>query len=200
VGGDLSPRRLLLAYERGIFPWYEAGIPPLWWSPDPRTVIPAEALHVSHRLARTLRGGRFRVTWDTAFGQVIRGCVEGREDATWLIPDMVAAYERLHALGHARSVEVWEGDLLAGGLYGVQRGALFAAESMFHRTRDASKAALVAAVRSLARAGIEVFDVQMPTAHLRSMGAVDWPRSRYVREAARAAKARVDISRLEVSF
>jgi leucyl/phenylalanyl-tRNA--protein transferase len=200
VGADLSPRRLLLAYDQGIFPWYEAGLPPLWWSPDPRTVMTREHLHVSRRLLRTLRGGRFRATWDRAFGEVVRGCVEGREEATWLIPEMAAAYRRLHALGHAHSLEVWEGDALVGGLYGVQRGALFSAESMFHRTRDASKAGLVAAVRSLFSAGIEVFDVQMTTTHLVSMGAVEWPRERYLREIARAVKRKVDLSGLEPRF
>jgi len=113
---------------------------------------------------------------------------------------MIAAYERLHALGHAHSLEVWRGDVLAGGLYGVQRGALFAAESMFHRETDASKAALVAAVRSLFAVGIEVFDVQMPTPHLDSMGAETWPRSRYLRAAARAAKVVVDLRGVTPSF
>lgn len=181
IGGDLSAERLLLAYDSGIFPWYEEGLPPLWWSPDPRTVLTAESLHVSRRLARTLRRGRFRLTFDRAFANVIRACATGREAGTWIIPEMIEAFERLHALGHAHSVEAWDGDVLAGGLYGVHRGGLFAAESMFHRVTDASKVALVAAVRSFARAGIEVFDVQMTTPHLASLGAVEWKRSRFVR-------------------
>lgn len=200
VGGDLSPDRLLLAYERGIFPWYDEGLPPLWWSPDPRTVFTAAGLHVARRLARTLRQGRFRPTWNRAFGEVIRACREDREDGTWLIPDMIVAYERLHALGHAHSLEIWTGDRLVGGLYGVQRGALFAAESMFHRTTDASKAAVVAAVRSLFAAGIEVFDVQMTTPHLLSLGAVEWPRRRYVAAVADAVRKPLDLSALEPRY
>jgi leucyl/phenylalanyl-tRNA--protein transferase len=187
VGGDLSPERLLLAYDSGIFPWYEEGLPPLWWSPDPRTVLDAARLHVSRSLARTLRRAPFRLTWDRAFGDVIRACAERPGHGTWIIPEMVEAYERLHALGHAHSVEAWRGDELAGGLYGVHRGGLFAAESMFHRATDASKVALVAAVRSLFRAGIEVFDVQMTTPHLASLGAEEWPRARYL---ARVAEVR----------
>lgn len=200
VGGDLSPERLLLAYEKGIFPWSEEGLPPLWWSPDPRAVVTPRSLHVSRRLERTLRSGRFGVTWNRAFGEVIRACATGREGGTWLVPDMIAAYERLHALGHAHSVEVWSGDVLAGGLYGVQRGALFAGESMFHRATDASKAALVAAVRSLFAAGITLFDVQLETPHLASMGAVVWSRERYLRAAARASRVRVDLSGLVPTF
>ncbi|MCE9634500.1 MAG: leucyl/phenylalanyl-tRNA--protein transferase [Planctomycetes bacterium] len=194
VGGDLSPQRILLAYERGIFPWYEEGLPPLWWSPDPRTVLTAESLHVSRSLARTIRSGRFTVSLDRAFGDVIRGCREGREDATWLFGDMVEAYERLHRMGDAHSVEVWEGTRLVGGLYGVQRGALFAAESMFHRATDASKVAVVAAVRSFFAAGVQVFDVQMTTDHLLSMGAVEWSRAVYVRAVAGAVSRPVGLS------
>jgi len=200
VGGDLSTERLLLAYESGIFPWYDAGLPPLWWSPDPRTVLPPASLHVSRRLARTLRSGRFEPTWNRAFGEVIRACGALREEGTWLLPEMVVAYERLHALGHAHSVEIWEDGRLAGGLYGVQRGALFAAESMFHRVTDASKAALVAAVRSLAAAGLRVFDVQLTTDHLLSMGAVEWPRSRYLREVRRAARVPLDLTALPLTY
>lgn len=200
VGGDLSADRLLLAYERGIFPWYDEGLPPLWWSPDPRTVLTDTALHVARRMVRTLKQGRFRPTWNRAFGDVIRACREDREGGTWLLPEMIAAYERLHEMGHAHSLEIWAGDRLVGGLYGVQRGALFAAESMFHRATDASKAAVVAAVRSLFAAGIEVFDVQMTTSHLLSLGAVEWPRRRYVTAVARAARKPVDLTRLEPSF
>lgn len=209
-GGDLAPARLLLAYESGIFPWYEEGVPPLWWSPDPRTVITAESLHVSRRLARTLRSGRFRATWNTAFVDVIRGCASGRGEGTWLIPEMITAYERLHGLGHAHSLEIWtDGDadgagvtapVLAGGLYGVQRGALFAAESMFHRVTDASKAAVVCAVRSLTAAGIEVFDVQMTTDHLLSLGAVEVPRSEYLASVAAASRKSVDLRAPSLTF
>lgn len=199
IGGDLSAERLLAAYDAGIFPWYDVGLPPMWWSPDPRTVIVAERVHVSRSLLRTIRRGRFRLTWDRAFGEVIRECAQGREQGTWLIPEMIAAYERLHALGHAHSVEAWDGERLAGGLYGVHRGGLFAAESMFHRATDASKVALVGAVRSLARAGVEVFDVQMTTPHLASLGAEEWPRERYLRRVAKVRRKRIDLAGLVVS-
>jgi len=198
VGGDLAPERLLLAYDSGIFPWYDSGLPPLWWSPDPRTVLDAEHLHVSKSLARTLRRGRFALTFDRAFADVMRGCAEGRDHGTWIIPQMRAAYERLHRLGHAHSVEAWDGDELVGGLYGVHRGGLFAAESMFHRATDASKVALVAAVRSMFRAGIEVFDVQMTTPHLASLGAVEWPRGRYLRRVAEVRDKPVALAGLEI--
>ena len=171
----------------------------MWWSPDPRTVIAPEGLHVSRSLARTIRRGRFRLTWDLEFGGVIRECARGREQGTWLIPEMIAAYEKLHALGHAHSVEAWDGERLAGGLYGVHRGGLFAAESMFHRVTDASKVALVAAVRSLFRAGIEVFDVQMMTPHLARLGAEDWPRRRYLRRVTEVRRKRVDLDGLDVT-
>lgn len=198
VGGDLSPARLLLAYDSGIFPWYDEGLPPLWWSPDPRTVMTPQDLHVSRSLARTIRRASFRLTWDRAFGEVVRACGEGRDEGTWILPAMVEAYERLHALGHAHSVEAWQGERLVGGLYGVHRGGLFAAESMFHRARDASKVALVAAVRSLFRAGIEVFDVQLTTPHLARLGAVEWPRSVYLRRVAQVRGKRVSLAGLEL--
>ena len=199
-GGDLSPERLLLAYERGLFPWYDLEMPPMWWSPDPRTRLTPASLHVSHRLARTLRGGKFRATWNTAFKDVIRGCAAGREEGTWLIPDMIAAYERLHTLGHAHSLEIWQGDVLAGGLYGVQRGTLFAAESMFHRVTDASKVAVVCAVRSLFAAGVTIFDVQMTTEHLLSLGAIEWPRKEYLAAIRVEVKQRLDLRAPPLSF
>jgi len=149
IGGDLSPERLLFAYEHGIFPWYDEGLPPMWWSPNPRTVMDVDHLHVSRSLRRVLRSTRFSVSFDRAFRDVILECGRERDEGTWILPEMVEAYCQLHELGHAHSVEVWQGERLVGGLYGVQRGALFAAESMFHRERDASKVALVTAVESL---------------------------------------------------
>ena len=160
IGGDLGVERLLLAYESGIFPWYDQDLPPLWWSPDPRTVLQLENLHISRSLRRVLRQHRFELSWNQAFAEVIRACGEKRETGTWILPEMVHAYSRLHELGHAHSLEVWTEGQLAGGLYGVQRGALFAAESMFHRRPNASKVALVASVQSLFRRGIRLFDVQ----------------------------------------
>ena len=200
VGGDLSPKRLLAAYDLGIFPWYDEGLPPLWWSPDPRAVLQDADLHVSRSLARTLRRGVFEITWDRAFAEVIRACADERDEGTWLLPEMIDAYEALHELGHAHSVEAWKDGVLAGGLYGVHRGGLFAAESMFHRVTDASKAALVTAVRSLFRAGIEVFDVQLPTRHLTSLGATTWPRDRYVRRVAEVRKKPVRLDELGMRF
>lgn len=180
VGGDLSPARLLLAYEQGIFPWFDEQVPPLWWSPDPRAVLPLDRVHASRRLTRRWRAAGFALTWNRDFGAVMQACAEQRSDGTWIIPAMLEAYASLHRLGHAHSLEVWSGELLVGGIYGVQRGALFAGESMFHRRTDASKIALVACARSLQRAGIELFDVQMMTPHLARMGAVEWPRRRYL--------------------
>jgi leucyl/phenylalanyl-tRNA--protein transferase len=179
IGGDLSVARLLLAYDSGIFPWYDEGVPPLWWSPDPRAVVEASGLHVSRSLKRTLRQGRFEVTFNRAFERVMRDCGR-REAGTWILPEMIEAYVTLHRLGYAHSFEVWDGSELVGGLYGVQRGGLFAAESMFHRETDASKVALAFAVRSLFAAGIELFDVQLLTSHLSSMGATELSRRDYL--------------------
>lgn len=181
VGGDLSPARLLFAYESGIFPWYSAGVPPLWWSPNPRTLMDRAQLHVSRSLRRTLRQGAFEVTFDTAFAQVIAGCASNREGGTWILPEMMLAYTQLHQLGHAHSFEVWHEGELAGGLYGVRRGGLFAAESMFHTVTDASKVALAVTVDTLFRAGIEVLDVQFLTDHLASLGAYEVERTEYLR-------------------
>jgi leucyl/phenylalanyl-tRNA--protein transferase len=197
IGGDLSPARLLFAYECGIFPWYDEGVPPLWWSPNPRAILEPGSLHVSRSLRRVLRAGRFEVSFDRDFPRVMTDCGK-REAGTWILPEMIEAYTALHRLGHAHSFEVWEGGELAGGLYGVQRGALFAAESMFHRRTDASKVALVHAVRSLFAAGVQLFDVQLMTAHLASMGAGEVPRAAYLARARAASKVVVDLGRLEL--
>ena len=184
VGGDLSPERLVAAYAAGIFPWFSAGSPILWWSPDPRLVLTPAALHVPRSLARTLRRGLYRFTADAAFGQVIRACAGADrpgQDGTWITRSMVAAYERLHALGLAHSFEAWEGDTLAGGLYGVSLGAAFFGESMFARRPDASKAAFVRAVEHLAAHGVGLIDCQVRTEHLARFGAVEVPREQYRR-------------------
>jgi leucyl/phenylalanyl-tRNA---protein transferase len=193
IGGDLSQARLLLAYESGIFPWYDAGLPPLWWSPDPRAVFERECLHVSRSLRRELRRTRFRLSFDRAFTQVLRHCADRPETGTWILPEMIAAYEQLHTRGQAHSFEVWEDEELVGGLYGVQRAGLFAAESMFHRRDNASKVALVASVVLCFRAGIEVYDVQFLTPHLRSMGATSISRAEYLTRLSAALDRGVDL-------
>lgn len=196
IGGDLSPRRVLTAYALGIFPWFNDDALPEWWSPDPRAVIPVDGVHVSRSLARRLRRGDFRLSWNEAFDQVIDACAEERREGTWILPSMRSAYRLLNRLGHAHSLEVWMDGALAGGIYGVHVGGLFAGESMFHRRTDASKIALLACVRSVARAGIELFDVQLPTPHLASMGAVTWSRDRYIDEVERVRELDVSLAGL----
>ncbi len=198
-GADLSVPRLLLAYRTGIFPWFTDEYPIVWWSPDPRARIEPERLHVSARLARRLRSGVFRFTWDRAFERVMRACGERRE-GTWIVPRMLRAYAELHRAGHAHSVEVWCGDDLVGGIYGVHVGGVFAGESMFHRVTDASKAALVVAVRSLFRRGIVLFDAQMPNPHILRMGATVVSRAEHVAAIRRAAELHVDLAGLELTW
>jgi leucyl/phenylalanyl-tRNA---protein transferase len=180
MGGDLSVARLLAAYRGGIFPW---SVEPItWWSPEPRAVLEFDRVHVSRSLARTLRQQRFTITLDRAFGAVIRGCaaVPRRQDSTWITPDFIAAYERLHAAGHAHSLECWRGPELAGGIYGVAIGGFFAGESMFHHHSDASKVALVSLLGHLRARGFTLFDTQMLTDTTRQLGAVEIPRREYL--------------------
>jgi leucyl/phenylalanyl-tRNA--protein transferase len=185
IGGDLLPGTLLRAYRAGVFPWFDEGDPILWWSPDPRAIIELDGLDISRRLARTLRSGRFRTTLDQSFGQVIRGCAD-RAEGTWVTKNMIAAYETLHKLGHAHSLEVWQDDELAGGIYGVAIGGFFAGESMFTRLRDGSKVALVSLVERLRQGGFQLFDVQFLTPHTQRMGAVEIPRETYLARLATA--------------
>ena len=194
-GGDLEPSTLIAAYRRGIFPWPAEGFDLLWWSPDPRAVMPLDGLHVSRRLAQTLRQRRFRVTLDADFAAVVAGCADRGAEETWITPALRAAYERLHALGWAHSVEVWTLDgTLAGGLYGVAVGGFFAAESMFHRERDFSKIALVALVQQCRATGIELLDVQLPTPHLAALGAVTIRRADFLRRVAAVVDRRVNFT------
>jgi leucyl/phenylalanyl-tRNA--protein transferase len=189
IGGRLAPAWLLDAYSHGIFPWPMWDDEPLvWWSPDPRAIIELDGLHISRRLARTLRGGKFRATCDRDFAAVIRGCATAgeRRSGTWLTPGMIRAYCRMHALGHAHSVEVWQDGILAGGTYGIAIGGLFAAESMFHLTRDASKVALAHLVAHLNARGFELLDIQQWTPHTGSLGAIEIPRLEYLRRLASA--------------
>ena len=179
VGADLSADRLMSAYAHGIFPWYNENTPILWWSPEPRAIVERQHLHVSRSLRRRLRQHDFVLRSDSDFEGVIDGCAD-RDEGTWILPEMRAAYLHLHALGLAHSIEVWENGQLAGGLYGVQVGGLFVAESMFHRTTDASKVALVSAVHALFAGGFRLFDVQFMTAHLATLGATEIPRTEYL--------------------
>ncbi|MBL9077356.1 MAG: leucyl/phenylalanyl-tRNA--protein transferase [Planctomycetes bacterium] len=197
IGGDLTTARLLQAYGSGIFPWYAEGYVPMWWSPDPRALLAPPTLHVARSLRRTLRRGGFELSWNRCFARVMAECGKRRSEGTWVIPEMVQAYTRLHELGHAHSLEVWQDGELVGGTYGVQVGALFAAESKFHRRTDMSKVALVALVGSLFAAGIELLDVQFATSHLQTLGAVEVPRVEYLRRLGLARGRRVELRRLQ---
>jgi leucyl/phenylalanyl-tRNA---protein transferase len=189
VGGDLSEERLLLAYRHGIFPWYSPGDPILWWAPSPRLILEPAAFHLSRRLARIIRKGVFRVTMDTAFAEVIRSCADIRRQqhgGTWLSPEMIEAFCRLHRSGHAHSVECWQAGELVGGLYGVSLGRLFFGESMFSRVADSSKVALAALCQQLAAWGFDMIDCQMKTPHLLRLGAGEIHGEEFRRRLARA--------------
>ena len=179
VGGDLEPMTLVLAYRSGVFPWFGPDDPILWWSPDPRAIIELDGLHISHRLSRTIRSGKFHVTVDQAFPAVLRGCAD-REGGTWLTREMILAYQRLHRLGIAHSVETWHQSKLAGGIYGVAIGGLFAGESMFAHVSDASKVALVFLFARLRQRGYQLFDTQVLTGHTGRMGGIEIPRRDYL--------------------
>jgi len=181
AGGDLSPARLLNAYRQGIFPWYSEGQPILWWSPAPRCVLYPGSVHVSRRLRRRYNQGQFSLTADQAFSQVIEACSAPRrdQDGTWISDEMRAAYIRLHQLGIAHSVEVWAGDDLAGGIYGLALGQVFFGESMFSRLESASKIALVALCRQLVRWNFILLDCQVSNPHLLSMGAEEISRKKF---------------------
>jgi leucyl/phenylalanyl-tRNA--protein transferase len=185
MGGDLSPARLLDAYRHGIFPWFNPGEPILWWSPDPRMVLFPDEVRVTRSLAKRIRNGGFDLRFDTAFRDVMQACAAPRRDrgegvpGTWISPAFVVAYTRLYQLGHAHSVEVWHGDDLVGGLYGVALGKMFYGESMFSRAADASKVALVGLCRFAQRHAIGLIDCQMETPHLASMGARLIPRAQF---------------------
>jgi len=192
AGGDLRPERILAAYRRGIFPWYSAGQPILWWSPDPRMVLFPDELKVSRSLRKTLRNRGFRVTFDTCFADVIAQCADSgtRSHAgTWISPDMRAAYAELHRLGAAHSVEVWlddgPGPRLVGGLYGLLIDRVFFGESMFSTEADASKVALYWLVQSLRERNVEMIDCQVASEHLFTLGARLIPRAEFVARLAR---------------
>jgi leucyl/phenylalanyl-tRNA--protein transferase len=209
VGGDLSPRTLLRAYAEGVFPWFNEGDPILWWSPDPRGVIELYVdsathpdstpgyggLHISRRLARTIRSGKFRVTVNQCFETVMRACGDCRPEGTWVTDDMLVAYTELHRRGHAHSIETWvpaEDEEhagkweLAGGTYGLAIGGLFAAESMFYHVTNGSKVALAALVQRLRDRGFALLDVQMTTEHTGRLGATEISRTEYLKRLRRA--------------
>lgn len=179
AGGDLRPERLLLAYRSGIFPWFEEGSPILWWSPDPRMVLYPEELRVKKSMKQFMRNTSMRVTRDRAFEQVIRECAlisRPGQQGTWITSGMIEAYIRLHQMGIARSVEVWEGDELVGGLYGIDLGHVFCGESMFSKKSNASKLAFITLVQQLEKEQYELVDCQVYTEHLASLGAREIPR------------------------
>jgi leucyl/phenylalanyl-tRNA--protein transferase len=185
IGGDLSAERLLLAYRTGIFPWFSDDEPILWWSPDPRLVLYPREFHLARSLEKTIRRGDFATTMDRAFEQVIRECGRVRcemGEGTWIVPEMVEAYCELHRSGFAHSVEAWQGERLAGGLYGVSLGNCFFGESMFARVSNASKVALAALVAYLRAEGFGLIDCQVTTGHLQRMGAREIPRRLYLEE------------------
>jgi leucyl/phenylalanyl-tRNA---protein transferase len=186
LGGDLEPGTVLGAYRQGLFPMrVEEHLG--WWSPDPRGVLPLDGFHCSRSLRRAI--GRFEIRVDTAFADVIAGCADPSRPHGWIDDSFVDAYTRLHEMGWVHSVEVWQGDALVGGLYGVRIGRFFAGESKFHRERNASKVAVWATVELLRLDGATLFDVQWATPHLRTLGVVDVPRSEYLRLLRSAVRA-----------
>jgi leucyl/phenylalanyl-tRNA---protein transferase len=183
VGGDLRPERLLLAYSRGIFPWYGRSLPILWHSPDPRMVLLPDELAVPRSLRKTIRRAPYQLRLDTAFAEVLDGCADvprPGQAGTWLVPDMVAAYQRMHELGFAHSAEAWQDGVMVGGLYGVSLGGCFYGESMFARAPDASKVAFVALVRQLQAWGARLVDCQVHTEHLERFGAREIERADFL--------------------
>lgn len=190
AGGDLSPGRLVDAYARGIFPWFNDEEPLLWWSPDPRMVVFAAERRVTRSLRKVIASGRYRVTLDAAFPHVMAGCAEPRpgQDGTWITPRIVDAYLELHRLGYAHSVEAWDGDDLAGGLYGVAIGRMFFGESMFARRSDASKVAFITLLEQLERWEMPLVDCQVPTEHLASLGGREIPRTEFLEHVRRLVR------------
>ena len=183
VGGDLSPDRILAAYHRGIFPWFNPGDPILWWSPSPRTVVYPDQLHLSKSLRKTLRQGVYRVTFDNCFRRVMAACAAPRTyaDGTWISDEIIAGYSTLHERGLAHSVEVWRDDELVGGLYGIALGQIFFGESMFSRADNASKVGFAHLVRQLRKWDFQLIDCQVANDHLFSLGAVEIPREEFQR-------------------
>jgi len=183
IGGDLSPDRLLEAYQQGIFPWYNEDEPIIWWSPDPRFVIFPAEIKISSSMKKILSREIFRITYDQAFAEVIKFCGQPRkeEEGTWLTAEMLEAYLKLFELGYAHSVEAWQGDQLVGGLYGVSLGSCFFGESMFHKVPNASKAAFISFGEKLAANNFRIIDCQVYSDHLKSLGAREIPRKEFMK-------------------
>ncbi len=190
VGTDFRPGTLLTAYRMGIFPWPQASRAGdelvAWFSPDPRALLPLDAIHWSRSLRRTLRHHPFRITVDAAFTETMIACGSERGEGTWITPEVIAGYTQLNALGWAHSLEVWKGDELVGGIYGVAIGCSFAAESMFHRITDASKIAFATLAERLREGGYQIFDAQVMNPHLESLGCTPVRRSEYLTRLAKA--------------
>ena len=183
VGGDLKPERVMLAYRKGIFPWFESDDFLLWWSPDPRMVLFPDRLKISKSMRSVLRKKQFEVTFNKAFDQVVEACAKVKrfgQNGTWITPGLMEVYSTLHIQGHAHSVEVWEEGSLVGGLYGIDLGTVFCGESMFSKSSNASKVALIFLVKELKKNKYELIDCQVPTQHLASMGAEPISRTEFL--------------------
>lgn len=190
AGGDLSSERLLAAYRRGIFPWYEEGQPILWWSPNPRCILRPEDLHVATRLKRQIKASSLTLSFDSAFGEVIRACAGERESqqGTWITRQMQSAYERLHDEGWAHSIEVMDGNRLVGGIYGLCIGRVFFGESMFSAEANASKIALLGLSKHMLSKGMPLIDCQVVSPHLLTLGAITIPRAEFIETLDEACK------------
>ena len=195
IGGDLSPERLIAAYTHGIFPWFNDDQPILWWSPDPRTVLEPEHFHRSRSLTRALRQGGWEYSINDCFDEVIRCCAFNRgEHGTWITPEMMAAYSRLHQMGYAHSLECWYQGELAGGIYGIRLGNMFFGESMFSAISNGSKVALAALVELCPHAGINLIDCQLSSTHLTTLGMVEMPRQAFLKRLTDNTQALTQIS------
>lgn len=194
MGGDLSPQRIINAYKNGIFPWFSDGEPILWWSPGKRATIKANFCHISRSMKRLLKSNKFTVTINSAFAQVINRCAKPREyqAETWITDSMIAAYIKLHQLGFAHSVEIWQEQKLVGGLYGICIGTLFCGESMFSEVSNSSKVAFIALNQHLHRFQGELIDCQMQTAHLQSIGVQEVSREQFITELKKCRDKKID--------
>ena len=183
VGGDLKPERVMLAYRKGIFPWFESDDFLLWWSPDPRMVLFPDQVKISKSMRAVLRKKQFEVTFNKAFDGVVEACAKVKrfgQNGTWITPGLMEVYSTLHTQGHAHSVEVWEEGVLVGGLYGIDLGTVFCGESMFSKANNASKVALISLAKELKKNKYKLIDCQVPTQHLASMGAESIPRAKFL--------------------